>query len=89
MTDKTDKKYTKTPVQIEHWEEDEQKRLSSRRASVAFALRTLTESLDDCIFQGWAAWDKLFEKYDLDPNKEYFVLKGQIFERRRPGDSSP
>ena len=89
MTDKEEKKYTKPPVQIDHWEEEEQKRLSSRRASVAFALRTITESLDDVIFQGWAAWNKLFEKYNLDPNKEYYVLHGQIFERKRPGDSSP
>ena len=89
MPDKTDKEYTKPPVQIDHWEDEEQKRLSSRRASVAFALRTLTESLDDVIFQGWAAWDKLFEKYNLNPSKEYYIFKGQIFERRKPGDSSP
>ena len=89
MSEKKDEKYAKPPVQIEHWEEEESRRISARRASIAFALRTLTESLDDAVIQGWAQWDKLFEKYHLNPNKDYYILHGQIFERKRPGDSSP
>jgi len=89
LTGKKDDEYAKLPVQLSPWEEEETKRIASRRASIAFALRTLTESLDDVIFQGWASWDKLFKKYNLNPNKEYFIHDGQIFERRRPGDPSP
>jgi len=83
------KEYTKLPVAVEPWEEEDIKHLNSRRASVAIALRVLTESLDDVVFQSWARWEKLYEKYNLDPNKDYYILQGQIFARRRPGDPSP
>lgn len=81
---KETKKFSETPVQIDDWEKDKLKRNSARRASTAFALRTLTEALDEAFFESWKIWDELMHKYNLDPNKEYYEYGGQIYERKRP-----
>jgi hypothetical protein len=81
---KKQKKYAEPPITLESWEREKMRRLAARRASISFALRTLTEAMDEIIFDSWTLWDDIFKKYNLDPNKEYYELQGQVLERKRP-----
>ena len=80
---KESKKFTQTPITIESWEREKLRRLAARRASITIALRTLTEALDEIVFEGWNSWDDIFKKYNLDPSKEYYEYNSEILERKR------
>lgn len=81
---KEQKKFANTPIPIEPWEKEKLRRFATRRASVAFALRTLTESLDEVTFDSWAFWDEIIKKYNLDPSKDHYEFNGEIHERAYP-----
>ena len=80
---KKEKEYASFPIKLNDWDKEKFREIASRKTSVAFALRTITEMLEPFQLKLWKLADDITVRYNIDPEVQWFEQNGYIFASKK------